>query len=115
MVEFMKSLKHLVILSAIITVFAISNCANALTASGAADKTINLTSKTAYYITKYTLKSGWFIVKKTAKCAKVITESVFKGAKDAFSSAPKEVKPSAQRPSPAVYIDTLPPPPPLLE
>lgn len=74
--------------------------ANAGTASKVADKTIEYTAKTVYYVTKYTLKAGWFIIKKTGKGIKVISKSIFSGTKDAFDGHKQEES-----------IDTLPPPP----
>ncbi len=59
--------------------------ADANAASKIADKTIEFTSKTAYYVTKYTLKGGWFILKKASKGVKAVSTSVYRAAGDAFS------------------------------
>lgn len=83
-----KKIKKAFIISFICLLYFCSQNAYAVTASATADKAINVTAKTAYFITKYTLKAGWFIIKKTVKGSVIISKSIFSGTKDAFKSAP---------------------------
>jgi len=77
------------------------------TASSVADKTIDFTARTAYYLTKYSLKAGWFIAKKTAKGIKAVSISIYNASEDAFNSNTR-VKPVNNN---NIYNETLPPPP----
>jgi hypothetical protein len=83
--EFVKNRKKLFILIFICIFFLYPQKSYA--ASNVVDKSINLTCKTAYYITKYTLKTLCFIVKETAKGVKAVSIGIFNGTIDAFISA----------------------------
>ena len=85
----MNYFKKILISAFICIVFLFPQTAQAGTASNVADKAINYTAKTVYYVTKYSLKAGWFVIKKTAKGIKVITQHTFKATKDAFNSGSK--------------------------
>lgn len=87
------------------------------TLSDIADKTIEFTAKTAYYITKYTLKSGWFITRKTAKGVKIVSKSMYNAAKDTFTADNKKRTPIKIKKNPKYkeYDKELPPPPPILD
>jgi hypothetical protein len=109
----MKYFKKILIAIFICTFFLFPQGAKA---RGLADATINCASKTAYYLTKYTLKAGWFIARTTTKGAIAVTESVFKGTKDATKDSFASSKKSSSAKPKAVdkedyYIETLPPAP----
>lgn len=109
--KLMPNLKKSFILVIICISFFCPQKAMAGTASTGADKAINFTSRTAYYLTKYSLRAGWFIIKKTTKAVKAVSISIFDASGDAFNSN-TNVKPVNNN---NLYNKTLPPPPPILE
>ncbi len=94
--------------------FLFSQKVNASGVSDIADKSIEFTAKTTYYITKYALKSGWFITRKTTKGVKIVSISLYRASKDAFSSNEK-TKHLEKSPEYREYDTKLPPPPPIID
>lgn len=114
MAENMQKTKIIFILIISCIFFLLPIKAKAGSASNIADKTIEFTAKTAYYITKYTLKSGWFLTRKTAKGIQIVTMSVYSASKDAFSSSGNK-QPLKRNPRYLEYDKKLPPPPPIID
>jgi len=81
----MKISKKLFILIFCLT-FSISNLPANAFVGDLTDSAIDLTAKTIYFATKYSLKTAIFIIKKTARGVKVISTNVYTASKDAFTA-----------------------------